>query len=281
MADQVLDLDPQRIRPYAKQPRVVFNAVRMQELEDSIVAAEQQIPIIVMAIDDPAHSYEIIDGERRWRICSKLGIKVKAIVKSRLNECDQFKSAVVSNFGGEPNDALETYNAIIRFRDEFKMTGTEIAKIFGNNPAWVYTYFSFDKLLPGIRALLTSALPERERLTYSRAKVLACIAPEAQQLLVDQGALTARWKKFRSVVAPHQHGNVRTPSKEQDVVYNFANKVSEEAEVLTSKPRSYYQRVFVTLSQEKRNMIAGRLEGAIMDLQGLLHLVKETKADAA
>ena len=73
-----------RIRRYPGQPRLYIEPLALMGLEASIRHIGQRRAITVKAVTgDPDHDYELIDGERRWLCCKRIGTaKMKAVIVS-------------------------------------------------------------------------------------------------------------------------------------------------------------------------------------------------------
>lgn len=66
-------IDPHLLIPSRWQPRTNFDPVEMQKLEDSVLAVGEVITPVLLLRD----THELIDGERRTRVASKLGMTIK------------------------------------------------------------------------------------------------------------------------------------------------------------------------------------------------------------
>lgn len=77
-------LSPSEILPNPENPRLIFRQEEMESLMLSIDKFGIQVPITVYM---DGGRYYLIDGERRWRCASKLGLKnIPAIVQSKPSE---------------------------------------------------------------------------------------------------------------------------------------------------------------------------------------------------
>ncbi len=72
MADAIRLVEPRRLSPNPDNPRLIFHADELYQLEESIKL--QGILVPLTAYEDGAKLY-ILDGERRWRCSVKLGLK--------------------------------------------------------------------------------------------------------------------------------------------------------------------------------------------------------------
>jgi ParB family chromosome partitioning protein len=75
MAREIWELEIGRIRP---NYRLVYEEEVILRLCDDIKARGLQEPIMVELVE---YWFQIIDGEKRWRACKKLGFnKIRAII---------------------------------------------------------------------------------------------------------------------------------------------------------------------------------------------------------
>jgi ParB/RepB/Spo0J family partition protein len=68
------EIDPSRIRPNPDNPRRYFNEERLDLLRTSIQEVGILVPLIVYADPDAQGHFVLMDGERRWRCSSDLGL---------------------------------------------------------------------------------------------------------------------------------------------------------------------------------------------------------------
>lgn len=78
-ADRVFLLDADQLYPDLENVRRDINPATIDEMADTIKARGQLQPVTV-APKDAEGRYRIQFGERRWRACKQLGIKVRAII---------------------------------------------------------------------------------------------------------------------------------------------------------------------------------------------------------
>lgn len=78
-ADRVLLLDPDQLYPDPENVRRDIDEATIDEMAGTIQSRGQLQPVTVAPKDETGR-YRIQFGERRWRACQKLGIKIRAIV---------------------------------------------------------------------------------------------------------------------------------------------------------------------------------------------------------
>ena len=81
MAEQVRLIDPQSLHRNAENPRLIFREDELSALEESIASQGILVPLTVYS---DGKRFFILDGERRWRCASSLGLqKVPVIVQPK------------------------------------------------------------------------------------------------------------------------------------------------------------------------------------------------------
>ena len=88
-------------------------------------------PIVIRPVDDEAHPYEIIAGERRWRAAQLAGLtEIPAIVRD-LNDQVAIALALIENIQRQDLNPIDQAIALQRFHDEFGLSHQEIADTVG------------------------------------------------------------------------------------------------------------------------------------------------------
>src|SRR3989338_6580477 len=163
-----------QIRRFTDQPRNFFDAKDMNDLAASIEEIGQQTPIVVKVVTgDPKHSFELVDGERRWIACGMANVDTMlAWVRPIADSDEQFIASVVGNFGRSGHTALEISQAVDRIRKPKRMQElspgeqvARIAKIFASSEPWVYSHLAILRLHPDVQAMMAQMIPEEERLS--------------------------------------------------------------------------------------------------------------------
>ncbi len=84
MSEHIELIDPSRIHPNPHNPRLIFRADELQELQESINSQGILVPLTVYK---DGKQYFLLDGERRWRCAVKLGMNsVPVIILPKPNE---------------------------------------------------------------------------------------------------------------------------------------------------------------------------------------------------
>ncbi|MDQ8952311.1 ParB/RepB/Spo0J family partition protein [Acinetobacter rudis] len=113
------------------QPRRFIHEQDLQELAASIKKHGVMQPIVIRPVDDAAHPYEIIAGERRWRAAQIAGLtEVPAIVRD-LTDQVAIALALIENIQRQDLNPIDQALALQRFHEEFGLSHQEIADTVG------------------------------------------------------------------------------------------------------------------------------------------------------
>ncbi|MDP9379797.1 MAG: ParB/RepB/Spo0J family partition protein [Chloroflexota bacterium] len=95
---KAMDLLVEWIHPSNLNPRKRFDEEALQELADSIREHGLLEPLVVREIVSPAHRYELIAGERRWRACQLAGsTTVPVRVLTQIDDATALRLALIEN----------------------------------------------------------------------------------------------------------------------------------------------------------------------------------------
>lgn len=82
MAETIQNVSPDHIRANPENPRLIFHADELQNLQDSISLQGILVPLTVY--ENAKNDFVLLDGERRWRCAIKLGLpRVPVIVQPK------------------------------------------------------------------------------------------------------------------------------------------------------------------------------------------------------
>jgi len=185
MRNDLVNLDPARVKPFAKNPRKRFRGIA--KLAESIRLIGQVTPIVVTKCDDRRFDAELVDGERRLRACL-LG---KMPVRAMFDACngDRYIRSIAANFCREGHDPVEIMEAVLALRQDGR-THKQIAAMFGKTACWSIQHAALEKLAkpildqlkrPGDEARPTKAERRAKgKIPYSLALLLVPLAKQDQ-----------------------------------------------------------------------------------------------------
>src|ERR1700741_43567 len=156
----------------------VRHPARQRRLLASLAEVGQQTPIVVVAAEDPADRYVVIDGYKRIAALQQLGRDTVEAVVWPMNEVQ----ALVldrSLHWSEPESALEEGWLLAELEQRFGYGLDELARQFDRSVSWVSR-----------RLALVGVLPEAIQQQVREGQVLAQVAmkflaPVARQSLQD------------------------------------------------------------------------------------------------
>jgi ParB family transcriptional regulator, chromosome partitioning protein len=135
--DRPLEIDIDRLRPNAYQPRGAFDETRLDELARSIRANGVIQPIVARAAGD---AYEIVAGERRWRAAQRAGLLRVPVIVRDIPDDKVLAVALIENIQRDDLNPVEEARAYRRLADDFHMTQDAIAEAVGKDRSSVANY---------------------------------------------------------------------------------------------------------------------------------------------
>src|SRR5579862_3883944 len=170
-----------QIAPNPLQPRISFDATRLQELANSIETNGIIQPILVRR---HAGQYELIAGERRLRAAKLAGLaEVPAIVQDFADN-RILEVALIENIQREDLNPIETAQALDRLSREMNLSHEEIANRTGKDRTTITNMIRLLRL-PGSVQLLVA----ERRLSMGHARaILGLDSPELQTQLAEKAA---------------------------------------------------------------------------------------------
>ena len=163
----ILTLNINNVEPNPKQPRKMFDDIKLKELSESIKSNGLLQPIIVMKKNNNDGKYIIIAGERRFRASKLAGIDtIKAIIVN-IEEKDILKNALIENIQRENLNPVEEANGYRRIIEDFGYTHEQLAKEVGKSRAHITNLLRVLNLPSEILTAL-----KNDNITLGHAKVL-------------------------------------------------------------------------------------------------------------
>lgn len=176
-----VEIDVDRIRPNARQPRRTFDDGALDGLAESIRAAGLVQPIVVR---DTGDGFEIVAGERRWRAARQAGLATIPAIVRQADEREALILALAENVAREDLNAVELARAYAVLSDELDLSQTEIARRVGRSrpaiantlrllelPDEVLTLIGAGELSEGHGRALLLAGGQDERLALARRAI--------------------------------------------------------------------------------------------------------------
>lgn len=164
-----------RIRPLPGQPRVYFDVHDLKNLGGSMRFVGHINDIKVRPVKgDKKYDYQLIDGERRWRMEKANGKTMIQAIVYEIDDADkEYLISFISNISRAPHHPLEIMSGMAKLIDRFKFTQAEAAQAAGFTQASAGQYLSLLKLHPNIRTLMEPTMPEEKRIRFITGVALA------------------------------------------------------------------------------------------------------------
>ena len=176
-AERPTDLQTIRIADIAPnhfQPRRIFAASELAELEASIKASGLLQPITVRA--RAGGGWELVAGERRLRAAGRLGWTEIAAIVRELDDRAMLTLALVENLQRADLNAVEEAEGYHRLIGEFGLTQNQVADAVGKDRTTITNLLRVLTLPFSVRQLV-----EQGHLTTGHARALLAIKDEKRQ----------------------------------------------------------------------------------------------------
>ena len=206
------EIDIDRILPNPKQPRLVLDEARLEELAASIRENGILQPVLVRPFQK---AYQLIAGERRLSAAQRAGLlKIPAMIRDVPDE-KLLELALIENIQREPLNPIEEAQAYQRLIDTTNETQEQISERLGKDRSTVSNSIRLLKLPPSVRLVVAEG-----KLSPGHARaLLAANASSAElekmtALIIDKGwsvRETERWAKGRA--KPPQTPKIQDPNE--------------------------------------------------------------------
>jgi ParB family chromosome partitioning protein len=240
---------PARVEPLAKlpidsispnpvQPRVVFQAERLEELAASIRANGILQPLIVRHYDG---QYQLVAGERRWRAAKLAGLSEVPVVVQDIADPAMLELALVENVQREDLNVIETAHAYDRLCRELGLSQEEVARRVGKDRASIANTIRLLKLPESVQLLLSE-----RKLSMGHARAILGLPDPRKQIEISERAvaqglsvrqvesivqgLTAERQESSKKKPPTQDPNVKAAVEELERALGTRVRITEISE---------------------------------------------------
>lgn len=177
-----------QLRPRPGQPRRSIDPAELETLAATIRVLGIIQPIVVRPLpNDPAGSYEIVAGERRWRAAQLAAVSTVPVIIRHLDEQRTALYSLAENVARSdlnPIDLAKGYQQVVK---ELGFSQTELAEAIGQNIKTVNRVLQLLKLPQAIQSFI-----EQGSLSAKHGELLLSV-PKARQLEVAQQAIQQQW----------------------------------------------------------------------------------------
>jgi ParB family chromosome partitioning protein len=180
------------IQPNPLQPRVNFQADRLEELAASIRANGIIQPLIVRRHGE---HYQIVAGERRWRAGRLAGLAEVPVLVQDVADPQMLELALIENIQREDLNPIETAHAYDRLNRELGLSHEEIGRRTGKDRTSIANMVRLLKLPKDVQILVAD-----HRLSMGHARAILGLSSAEMQIQVAEKA-AAQGMSVRQVEA--------------------------------------------------------------------------------
>lgn len=174
------------IKPNRYQPRRAFDPAALRELKESIASNGLIQPIVVR--QGARGDYELVAGERRWRVVKELGWKKVPAVVRDVDEPTMLTLALVENLQRSALSAIDEAEGYDRLAKEFHLSQGEIAKAVGRDRSTVANAIRLLQLPKPVQQMLDNG-----SLTAGHARALLSLDDDREIVRLAREALAHGW----------------------------------------------------------------------------------------
>lgn len=174
-----------KVLPNPHQPRRDFHEESLRELAESIRSEGLLQPVVVRERDG---KYELIAGERRWRACQLLKLKM---IPARVMAASESSSAVLSlieNLQREDLNPIEEAMGFASLIKDFDLTQEQVSERVGRSRASVANALRLLQLAREIQGYLIKG-----HLSVGHAKVILGVEDAENRLLLARQSIERGW----------------------------------------------------------------------------------------
>lgn len=179
--DELTEIDIERIRPNAQQPRTRFDDNELGNLAASIRENGVVQPILVRKSPD---GYELVAGERRWRASQLAGLETIPAVVRKIDDGKLLEIALLENIQRQELNPVEEAVAYRKLIDSIGLTQDELSERIGKPRTHIATYLRFLKLPDDIQKLV-----QEDRISAGHARALLMTEDQGIQRQVSRKIL--------------------------------------------------------------------------------------------
>ncbi|MBI2067160.1 MAG: ParB/RepB/Spo0J family partition protein [Deltaproteobacteria bacterium] len=225
------------IRPNELQPRMHFDAAKIEELADSIRQKGILAPLIV---SKKGEQYELISGERRLRAAQIAGLSEVPVIIREADSSEKLEIALIENIQRADLNSIEEGLAYQSLMERFGYTQEEVAVKVGKDRATIANMLRLLKLPSKAKEALQQGL-----ITMGHARALLGITEIERQIyflekIISEGLtvrdLERRIADGRSVPRGRRRASKVLPDHLVEMVDQFRRLLGTQVHLLPSHP---------------------------------------------
>lgn len=173
------------IRANPLQPRRIFQAEKLAELSQSILANGIVQPLVVRRAGD---HYQLVAGERRWRAAKLAGLEKVPVVVREIPDDRLLEITLIENIQREDLNPIEAAIAFNRLGQELNLSAEQIGTRTGKDRTTILNFTRLLQLPADIQQLVAE-----KRLSQSHARSLLALPTVELQREVAEKAVAQGW----------------------------------------------------------------------------------------
>lgn len=178
ISDGLLELPIDTIDPNPQQPRQIFDAEALSDLERSIRELGVLVPILVRSNGE---RYELIAGERRLRASKAAGLhRIPAIIRTADDE-QSLELAVVENLQRENLDPIEEAMGFAHLIRDYNFTQDKLAQRLGKSRPAIANSLRLLDLADDLKAMV-----QRNEMSAGHARAILTLSPQRRAELAQK-----------------------------------------------------------------------------------------------
>lgn len=277
------------IRPDPKQPRKYFKQSALKALARSLQLVGQRTPIEVKRLHGGKHSYEIIDGERRWRACQIAGIDTLRITvaEGEIDPRKQHLLSTISNFHREGHTHIEISDALA-YQRSLGETVPVLAENLDRSEAWIYQYLMLQRLTPELKEKMHPECDDAQRTRFQEGVVLASLPSGEQQAIFEDGLRYERGerlplyrKRAESVQGRVRVGRQMRPTERVTRYDNFVTTLNRHFDIALDLRQKEFEEMLKTAPKDQVEKLIVRLQKLRDDIGVMLASVARAQQKKA
>ncbi len=198
----LVELSLEILHPSPYNPRTDYGDI--DELASTMANGIGVIqPITVRPLPGVEGEYEIVVGERRFRAADKAGLKTIPVSIRQLSDDEVMRMQVIENLQRQDLSPSEEGRLFKDMRDQFGLSGVDIARMIGKSPQYVTTRIQIldlpEEIVTRVTIVYGSEDSSPKAMTFAKARALIPLEPEKQVILAKK--ITEKGMRRRDVTS--------------------------------------------------------------------------------
>lgn len=211
---KLLNLKIDRIVTNSNQPRKYFDNEKMSELKDSIKNSGLIQPITVRKISNG--KYEIIAGERRYRVCRELGMENISAIEISAGDARGYELSVLENIQREDLNPIEEAESYLMLMEVYGYTQEKLSEKLGKTRSSLSNKMRILKLPGSVKEMV-----KKGEISYGHARTLLSLSDQkkiesAAKEIIDKGYSVRETEKRVKVLTNKEKFSDVLPDDKQD-----------------------------------------------------------------